>query len=112
MRGRLKELNKAMFDILNDPRASRLERLEAGRIIASLHGVLIPEGVNESTLSTKTIVQLKAAKTAIAEKMFKRREQRKKQNRRAYLRRRIAAIEASVPATEAQQPAAKGQEQP
>ena len=40
MRGRLKELNIEMWKVLLDPRATRLERLEAGRIIAALEAIL------------------------------------------------------------------------
>ena len=92
MRGQLKELNIAMWNVLNDPRATRLERLEAGRIIAALHGILVT-GIGESALSTKAAVQLRAAQAEIAERLFKRKQRRRGQNQRAYLRRQIRSLE-------------------
>lgn len=92
MRGRLKELNAAMFGILEDPRSTRLERLEAGRIIAALYSVLVPSGIGEALLSQKQIVQLRAAREAIAEKLFKKKERKKAQNRRGYIRRRLTEL--------------------
>ena len=106
MRGQLKQLNIEMWKVLTDPRASRLERLEAGRIIASLHGILVAGGLGESALSTRDAVALRAAQREIAEKLFKRKNQKKNQNRRRYLRRKIEALEVS-----AAQPAASTPEQ-
>jgi hypothetical protein len=93
MRGRLKELNVEMWKVLLDPRATRLERLEAGRIIAALYGVLAPSGIGEAALSTKAVAQLRAARAEIAERLFKRKRQKRGQNQRAYVRRQIRHIE-------------------
>lgn len=93
MRGRLKELNVEMWKVLLDPRATRLERLEAGRIIAALYGVLAPSGIGEAALSTKAVAQLRAARVEIAERLFKRKRQKRGQNQRAYVRRQIRHLE-------------------
>jgi len=85
VRGRLKELNVEMWKVLLDPRATRLERLEAGRIIAALYGVLAPSGIGEAALSTKAVAQLRAARVEIAERLFKRKRQKRGQNQRAYV---------------------------
>ena len=102
MRAELKNLNLEMWKILHDPRATRLERLEAARIVASVLGVLVPSGIGEAALSQKQIVQLRAARQAIADRLFKKKEQKRLQNRRSYLRRQIAKAEA------AQQPQGAG----
>jgi hypothetical protein len=93
MNSELKQLAGAMWDILGDPRASRIERVEAAKVILSCHGCLLPD-VNESFLSVRQITQLRALKQRTAEKVLKRRERRKRQNRRAYLRRQIKTLEA------------------
>ena len=93
MRGRLKELNFEMWRILLDPRASRLERLESGRIIAALHGILVGSPVGESALSAKAITQLRAARAEIAERLFRKKKQKQGQNQRAHLRRQIRQLE-------------------
>ena len=93
MRGRLKQLNVEMWKVLLDPRATRLERLEAGRIIAALYGVLAPSGMGEGALSTKAVAQLRAARAEIAERLFKRKQQKRKQNQRAYVRRQIRELQ-------------------
>jgi hypothetical protein len=88
MRGQLKQLNVEMWKVLLDPRATRLERLEAGRIIAALHSVLVASGLGGG-LSTKAAVQLQAARAEIAERLFRRKQQKRGQNQRAYVRRQI-----------------------
>jgi hypothetical protein len=93
VRGRLKELNVKMWEVLLDPRATRLERLEAGRIIAALYGVLAPSGIGEAALSTKAVAQLRAARAEIAERLFRRKQQKRGQNQRAYVRRQIRHLE-------------------
>jgi hypothetical protein len=93
LRGQLKQLNVEMWKVLLDPRATRLERLEAGRIIAALYGVLAPSGMGEAALSTKAVAQLRAARAEIAERLFKRKRQKRGQNQRAYVRRQIRELE-------------------
>jgi type II secretory pathway component PulL len=89
MRGQLKELNVEMWKVLLDPRATRLERLESARIIAALHGIFVASGIGEGVLSAKAAVQLRAAQAEIAERLFKRKQRKRGQNQRAYLRRQI-----------------------
>jgi hypothetical protein len=93
MNSELKQLAGAMWAILRDPRASRIERVEAAKVILSCHGCLLPD-VNESFLSIRQITQLRALKQRTAERVLKQKERRKRQNRRAYLRRQIKALEA------------------
>ena len=89
LRGQLKQLNVEMWKVLLDPRATRLERLESARIIAALHSVFVGSGIGEGALSTKAAVQLRAAQAEIAERLFRRKQRKRGQNQRAYLRRQI-----------------------
>jgi len=84
----LKQLTTAMFAIIEDPRASRIEKIEAGKVIAACAGVLVPD-TSESFLSTRQAVELRQAKQAIVTKMLRRKERKRLENRRAYLRRKL-----------------------
>lgn len=92
MRKELKEVSAAMWAVIRDPKASRIERIEAGKIILSCHGCLIPD-VNEEWLSARQIVKLRVLKQGIVERVLRRKDRRKRQNRRAYLRRQIRKAE-------------------
>lgn len=92
MRNSLKPIADAMLAVLLDPRASRIERIECAKVILSCHGCLIPD-VNESFLSVRQITELRRAKQQIVERILRKKAARKRQNRRAYLRRRIRALE-------------------
>jgi LPS O-antigen subunit length determinant protein (WzzB/FepE family) len=95
MRG-LKRLVEAMYAVLYDPRASRIEKIESAKVIAACSGVLLPD-TSEALLSTRQAVELRAARQAIAEKMQKRKERKRLENRRSYLRRKLRAQEHTVP---------------
>ncbi len=84
----------AMFAIVEDPRASRIERIEAAKVIAACSGVLLPD-TSETLLSTRQAVELRAARQAIAEKMQRRKERKRLENRRGYLRRKLRANQES-----------------
>ena len=84
----LKRLIEAMYAVLNDPRASRIERIEAGKVIAACSGILLPD-TSEALLSTRQAVELRAARQAIAEKMQRRKERKRLENRRGYLKRKL-----------------------
>lgn len=87
MRG-LKPLTIAMYSIVEDPRASRIEKIEAAKVIAAIAGVLLPD-VSEGLLSTRQAVALRQAKKTIVEKMLARKERKRLENRRGYLRRKL-----------------------
>jgi hypothetical protein len=76
--------------VLNNPQATRLEVLEAGRIIAACYGILVPEGLLHK-LSTPTIneAKLKLVKYELYEQFFRDKERDKLMVRRAYLRNKI-----------------------
>jgi len=92
MKTDLKPTVAAMAAIVSDPRAARIEKILAAQIILSAHGCLLPE-INEQWLSVRQITQLRSVKQQIVGSVLKRKERRKKQNRRTYLRRRIKQLE-------------------
>src|SRR5690349_6581745 len=82
------KLTAAMFAIVDDPRASRIEKIEAAKVIAACAGILLPD-TSESFLSTRQAVELRQAKQAIVTRMQRQRERKRLENRRAYLRRKL-----------------------
>jgi hypothetical protein len=84
----LKLLKLAMYAIVEDVRASRIERIEAAKVIAAVSGVLLPD-TSEEFLSTRAAVQLRQAKEAIVQKMVARKERKRLENRRGYLKRKL-----------------------
>jgi hypothetical protein len=96
MKSDLKQVSAAMWAVLGDPRASRIERIESAKVILSCHGQLVPD-VNESFLSVRQLTQLRAFKQRTVEKVMRKKERRKRQNRKAYLRRQIKTLEAQQP---------------
>ncbi len=84
----LKQLKLAMYAIVEDPRASRIEKIEAAKVIAAIAGVLLPD-TSEEFLSTRQAVQLRQAKEAIVTKMLARKERKRLENRRGYLKRKL-----------------------
>src|SRR5437588_7312558 len=85
---KLKQLTAAMFAIVLDPRAARIEKIEAGKLIAAIAGILLPD-TNEALLSNRQAVELRLARQRIAEKMQRRRERKRLENRRHYLQRKL-----------------------
>ena len=85
----LSKLKMEMFKIVEDPRTSAAAKIEAAKVIAACAGVLLPD-TSEAFLSTKQAVQLRQARQAIAERMLTRKERRRLENRRQYLKRKIA----------------------
>jgi hypothetical protein len=84
----LKQLKLAMYAIVEDVRASRIERIEAAKVIAAVSGVLLPD-TSEEFLSTRAAVQLRQAKEVIVTKMVARKERKRLENRRGYLKRKL-----------------------
>ena len=81
-----------MWAVIRDGKASRIERIECAKVILSCYGCLIPD-VNEEWLSVRQIVKLRTIKQGIVQRVLRTKDRRKRQNRRAYLRRRIKAAE-------------------
>ena len=79
---------EAMYAVLHDPRASRIEKIESAKVIAACSGVLLPD-TSEALLSTRQAVELRAARQAIVEKMQRRKERKRLENRRGYLKRKL-----------------------
>lgn len=77
--------------VLQDPRASRIERIECAKVLLSCYGCLIPD-VDERWLSVRQIVQLRRIKQELVERVLHQKEVRRKQNRRALLRRKIRKL--------------------
>jgi hypothetical protein len=84
----LKQLKLAMYAIVEDPRASRIERIEAAKVIAAIAGVLLPD-TSEEFLSTRAAINLRQAKESIVQKMVARKERKRLENRRGYLKRKL-----------------------
>ena len=96
MRKELKPIAAAMLSILCDAKASRIERIECAKVLLSCYGQLVPD-VDEAFLSVRQLVQLRSLKQEIVERVLKRKDARKRQNRRTYLRRQIKKLEATKP---------------
>lgn len=86
----IQRIKYAAWQIATDPRASRIERIEALKLVCAAKGILLPE-LDERFLSVKQITQLRRAKQALVEKALKRKERKRRANRKAYIRRRLKA---------------------
>ena len=84
----LTKLKVEMFKIVEDPKASTFARIEAGKVVAACAGILLPD-TSEHFLNTKQTIELRQAKQAIVEKMLRRKERIRLENRRQYLKRKI-----------------------
>ncbi|HKV92330.1 MAG TPA: hypothetical protein VJW20_07260 [Candidatus Angelobacter sp.] len=91
MKKELTPISNAMMAVLQDPRASRIERIECAKVLLSCYGCLIPD-VDERWLSVRQIVQLRRIKQELVERVLHQKEVRRKQNRRALLRRKIRKL--------------------
>ena len=85
----LTKLKNEMFKIVEDPRTSVFAKIEAAKVIAACAGILLPD-TSEAFLSTRQAVELRQARQTIAERMLKRKERRRLENRRQYLKRKLA----------------------
>lgn len=88
----LQRIKCAAWEIITDPKANRIERIEALKLIAAAKGLLLPD-VNEQWLSVRQVAQLRRIKQQLVEKVLARRQRKQKANRRQYLRKRIAVLE-------------------
>jgi hypothetical protein len=69
-------------------------KVEALKIVAGCKGVLLPD-LNEKFLTVKQIVQVRQAKQSLVERVLRTKARRKKENRRAYLRRELKRLKAA-----------------
>ncbi|HZQ90368.1 MAG TPA: hypothetical protein VFA60_01090 [Terriglobales bacterium] len=93
MQRELRRIADEAWKIVLDTRSTRIEKLEALKLIAACKGVLLAE-LDERWLTVKQVCQLRQAKQQIVERVLRKKERRKRANRRAYLRRAIRAAEA------------------
>jgi hypothetical protein len=68
------------------------------KLIAGCKGVLLPD-VNEQWLSVRQVAQLRRIKQDLVAKVLAKRERKKRANRKQYLKRQIAALEANKETT-------------
>jgi hypothetical protein len=110
VKGELRRLADEVWKVVLDPRANRIERIEAAKLIAACKGVLLP-CMDEQFLSVRQITQLRRIKEELTEKALRKKATRKRSNRRAYIRRSIRALEGqgAEPQPEAQEPERKQQ---
>jgi hypothetical protein len=88
----IRQIADAAWLIVRDPRATRIERLEALKLIAGCKGVLLPD-IDEKWLTVRQVTQLRRIRQELVEKALRRKAARQRQNRRAFLRRRIKTLE-------------------
>jgi hypothetical protein len=80
--------------VLHNPLSTRLEILEAGRIIAACCAIHVPEGLmNKLDLPTKQEANLTIVKKELMEKVFKTDARTRMRTHRYWLRSRIKASE-------------------
>lgn len=97
-----KTLEQELLTILADRKASVFARLDAGRILCGLAGVVLTETIMEedkAVAGSKLAVQWKSAKQRILDQTLKRKERRRIQNKRYRLRKQIAVLKQQTEAT-------------
>lgn len=92
----IKRIKEVAWQIIADPRSTRIEKLVALQLIASAKGMLLP-ALDEKFLSVRQICQLRRIQQELVEKVLQRKERKAKANRKQYLRRRIQELEATEP---------------
>jgi hypothetical protein len=93
MASEIQQIKDVAWGIIADPRATRIERLEALKLIAATRGLLIPE-LDERWLTVRQIAGLRRIKRDMVERVLKQKARKARANRKAYLRRRIRELEA------------------
>ncbi len=93
MASALRQISGEAWKIVVDPRANRIERLEALKLIAACKGVLLPN-LDERWLSVRQVCQLRHVKQQLVEKVLLRKARKKKANRKQYIKRRLKKLEA------------------
>lgn len=92
-----------MESIVTDPKATKLERIEAARVIAACFGLVVPSAMESREVPTKLQIQVQAARRTVLEKLGLKKAAEARRNRRKYLKRKIAALEAAQQETNEQQ---------
>jgi hypothetical protein len=92
----LQRIVESAWSIVLHPKANRIEQLEGLKLVCAARGVLLPD-ISERWLSTQQAVQLRQAKQALIEKALNCKARRKRENRRAYLRRQLRSLEVQEP---------------
>ena len=92
MASETRRIAEEAWKIVTDPRANRIERLEALKLIAATRGLLIPE-LDERWLTVRQVAEMRRIKRDLIEKVLQRKARKAKANRKQYLRRRIRELE-------------------
>jgi hypothetical protein len=92
MNNELRRMADSAWKIALDPKSSRIEKLEALKLVAAARGILLPD-LNEKWLTVRQVCQLRTAKKELVEKALRRKARRKVENKRARLRRKIKELE-------------------
>jgi hypothetical protein len=95
MKNEIRRIADAAWQIVIDPKANRIERLEALKLVAACKGILLPE-LNENFLSVRQVLQLRRAKQQIVERVLRQKAQRRKANRKQYVKRQLRELEATA----------------
>lgn len=80
------------WEIALHAKSSRIEKLTALSILCACKGILLP-ALDERFLSVRQVTQLRRVQEQLVGKALRRKAARKKQNARAYLRRRLRELE-------------------
>lgn len=99
MKSELRRMADEAWKIALDTRASRIEKLEALKLVAAAKGVLLPE-LDERWLTVRQVTQLRQAKQQLVEKVLRQKAKRKRENRLHYLRKKLRTLEAQQPTGE------------
>lgn len=100
MKQTLRPISTAMEEIVLDRRSGRIERVLAAQVILALHGLFLP-GVSEEWLDTRQTIELRRVQRELLAKVLHQKAVRKKQNRRALLRRKLRTLqETNEPGTD------------
>lgn len=92
MASEIKRIAEAAWLIVLDPKASRMEKLTALSILCGCRGILLPT-LDERFLSVRQITQVRRVQQELVGKALRRKAARRKQNARAYLRKRLRELQ-------------------
>jgi hypothetical protein len=99
MASEVQRMKEVAWQIIADPRSTRIEKLIALQLIASAKGMLLP-ALDERFLSVRQVCQLRRIQQELVEKVLKRKARKAKANRKAYLKRRLRELETQPQQTE------------
>ena len=87
-----KKIAEQAWLIALNTKSSRWEKLTALTILCGCKGILLPN-LDERFLSVRQVTQLRRIQEQLVGKALRRKAARKKQNARAYLRKRLRELE-------------------